>query len=736
MPPKTRVRRTAVATVAAAVASLFALVANPAPAAAVAGPSVTGEACSPGEGVTVVVDFQDEGDVAIGCAPGEQASGFAALTAAGFTYNEDTGPSPFLCQIGHVPSTITPDCWTTGYWAYWKAAGTDPWAYSPVGADGGPIPVDSIEGWSWTKTSPGSYDGKLPRLSTAEVRDRAPDCENLVGTGGETAALTWTGCELERNGGTFPGFGDSPDFGLTLDAVMAYALDDRASDHHATTALDIVGDRILEYVSDAGFGDGTTERYAGALAKSTLAFALAGRDVNDVDGVDLEAELRARMQTTGDDTGRFSDQSQWGDYSNGFGQSLAILALARTEGGVPQQAIDFLMSQQCPNGGFRGTYSTPGGCTDSVNADTDYTSFAIQALHSIGQSAEVKLALHRAVDFVLDHQADDGSVSGTGVTAVPNTNSTALAAQALRAVGRTTDADEASGWVRGRQIDATDAGDGPAGTDLGAIAYGPDAFDAAITAGIAEGVRDQWRRATVQGLLAFDAPSYSPAGEEPESSPFEDWETFVTRQYLDLADRFPTDAERDAAVAALDAGTTTKGAFIDSLIEAEPSSVDSKIFRLYISLLDRTPTQANFELWQRRYAAGWSTPRAAAAFLATPDSPFRGTTNEQFVALLYSRVLGRPANPSFAARWVRRLTVHGWTRGDVAGYFVLSGEARDRFFPEIRVIEMDRAMLGSIPAWARFAPQRDALRTHSKTTAQLAEELLFDPEYLVRITVR
>ncbi|MCB0976611.1 MAG: DUF4214 domain-containing protein [Acidimicrobiales bacterium] len=734
MPPKTPFRRTAVATVAAAIASLLVLVANPAPAAASA-PAVTGEACSPGEGVTVVVDFQDEGDIAIGCAEGQQATGFAALTAAGFTYNEDSGPSSFLCQIGHVPSTITPNCWTTGYWAYWKASGDAEWAYATTGADGGPIPVDTIEGWSWTKTEPGSYDGKLPRLTAAEVRDRAPDCGNLDGTGGETAALIWTGCELERNDGTFPGFGGNPDFGLTLDAVMAYGLDGRASDHHAVTALDIVGDRILEYVSDAGFGDGTTERYAGALAKATLAFSIAGRNVNDVNGIDLEAELRARMQTTGDDTGRFSDQSQWGDYSNGFGQALAILALARTEGGVPQQAIDFLLAQQCPGGGFRGTYTTPGGCTDAVNADTDYTSFAIQAMHSVRQTAEVKLALDRAVDFVLDHQAENGAVSGTGVTAVPNTNSTALAAQALRAVGRTTDADEARDWVRGRQIDATDAGDGPADYDLGAIAYGQDAFDAAITEGITEGVRDQWRRATVQGLLAFDAPSYSPAGEEPESSPFDDWATFVARQYLDFADRLPTEAESDDAVAALDAGTVTKGAFIDGLNEVEPSSVDSKIFRLYISLLDRTPTQANFELWQQRYAAGWSTLRAAAAFLATPDSPFRGTTNEQFVALLYSRVLGRPANPAYAARWVRRLTVHGWSRGDVAGYFVLSGEARDRFFPEIRVIEMDRAMLGFIPSWSRFAPQRDALRTNSKTVAQLAEELLTDPEYLARITI-
>ena len=49
-------------------------------------PTITGEACRPGSGVTVVVDFTALDDsIRIGCAAGEQASGLAALAAAGFT---------------------------------------------------------------------------------------------------------------------------------------------------------------------------------------------------------------------------------------------------------------------------------------------------------------------------------------------------------------------------------------------------------------------------------------------------------------------------------------------------------------------------------------------------------------------------------------------------------------------------------------------------------------------------
>ena len=78
-----------------------------------------------------------------------------------------------------------------------------------------------------------------------------------------------------------------------------------------------------------------------------------------------------------------------GDFSNGFGQALAILALARTSSGVPASAVDFLLDQQCPGGGFRGDYTTPGGCTADASATVDATGFALQALVTVEPTCAV-----------------------------------------------------------------------------------------------------------------------------------------------------------------------------------------------------------------------------------------------------------------------------------------------------------------------------------------------------------
>ena len=98
-------------------------------------PTVTGEACQPGSGVTVVVDFTAlDNAVRIGCADGPQASGFAALAAAGFTRTDEPGPGT-TCTIDGLPSEGYPFCWLTGgYWGYYSSPDrTTPWDFSMVG---------------------------------------------------------------------------------------------------------------------------------------------------------------------------------------------------------------------------------------------------------------------------------------------------------------------------------------------------------------------------------------------------------------------------------------------------------------------------------------------------------------------------------------------------------------------------------------------------------------------------
>jgi hypothetical protein len=135
-------------------------------------PVVTGEACQPSSGVTVVVDFTAlDNTVKLGCAPGEQADGFAALAAAGFSVGSESGPGT-TCTIDGLPTQGYPYCWTGGgYWGYWKSPNrTTAWDFSPVGATDGPIAEGSVEGWAWAP----AFNGVAPRVSVADLAAHTP----------------------------------------------------------------------------------------------------------------------------------------------------------------------------------------------------------------------------------------------------------------------------------------------------------------------------------------------------------------------------------------------------------------------------------------------------------------------------------------------------------------------------------------------------------------------------------
>ena len=163
-----------------------------------------------------------------------------------------------------------------------------------------------------------------------------------------------------------------PDAGLTLDAALAFAAAGVAGDG-AASALAWIGQpaNLGTYV-----GDGTAESYAGALAKLSLTAQVEGLDPTafGTGEVDLLARLRALLAPSG----RFSDKSQYGDFSNAFGQSYAILALDRA-GGAPAGAVAYLVGSECPDGGFPLDFEKP-TCTP----DTDATALVAQALAAAG----------------------------------------------------------------------------------------------------------------------------------------------------------------------------------------------------------------------------------------------------------------------------------------------------------------------------------------------------------------
>jgi hypothetical protein len=140
----------------AAVAAGAGAVAGPADAGAVDSSKGSAGYCPNGNGVTVIIDFQElGGDSIVRCAPGDQATGLAALQNAGI---EVTGVArwglAFICRIEGKPGPDTEACIdtppATAYWSYWYAPNGGPWKYSQRGVMNRKPPLGSFEGWSFS----------------------------------------------------------------------------------------------------------------------------------------------------------------------------------------------------------------------------------------------------------------------------------------------------------------------------------------------------------------------------------------------------------------------------------------------------------------------------------------------------------------------------------------------------------------------------------------------------------
>jgi len=294
-----------------------------------------------------------------------------------------------------------------------------------------------------------------------------------------------------------------PDYGLTADTVIALAAAGVGGDASAA-ATDYLETNIELYVGDAdtdddGVDDPEGEYYAGALAKALLLADVTGRDATDFGGVDLVSRLLATQTPSG----RFSDISQYGDFSNNIGQSLAVIALQRTDQRLlTGNATDYLRAQQCLDGGAQDGNVAISPDQDPCAADStsiDTTAFAFQAFESLDDG----LPVTRAREFLVRSQGPDGGFADQGIV---NSNSTGLAAQVLTFGESGAAGDAAVQWLLDHQLGCSAPAD-----QQGAIAFtdGPDGlplFD------------DRALRATTQavpGLADVLLLSVSSAGSTP-----------------------------------------------------------------------------------------------------------------------------------------------------------------------------------------------------------------------------
>ncbi|WP_242910570.1 hypothetical protein [Actinomadura terrae] len=327
-------------------------------------------------------------------------------------------------------------------------------------------------------------------------------------------AARWQATQLDAKGGIFNDQFNFTDWGLTADTVIALkATGVKPQIAKKSTAYIAAHVRSYNSLDDSGQPG---VRFSGPTGKLLYLATATKSNPRNFGGFDLRAESLALMTKSGVNKGRFQDKGTT-DYSNSFGQSLNILGLARS-GGVPSDAVKFLIKQQCAAGGFRLFPDTAAPtCDQATNPilDPDTTGIAVQSLLTAYKSGNKAAgpAARKGALWLLGQQAADGSFKGSGPTASPNTNSTGLAGQALRAVGQSglvsktkaralnAGAAKAGRWVRTLQLTPGNAG--KASGDVGAIAYNKAAFTEAQQNGITPAKRDQWRRANPQALLVL-----------------------------------------------------------------------------------------------------------------------------------------------------------------------------------------------------------------------------------------
>ena len=229
--------------------------------------------------------------------------------------------------------------------------------------------------------------------------------------------------------------------------------------------------------------------YTGSIGKLAVATIIAGRDphhyvvTDPATGTTTTHDLIAELQSnvcTAPNPGDFVTIPECGGAGAGtnvyssIGQSLITLALARAHVTPTPGQISFLLSLQCPDGGFTSgdTASTP--CV----SDADSTSYAIMALQALGGQ---QTAVGHATSWLTAQRTAGGYWMSQHIA---NTNSTGLATAALGSLGH--DVSASRNWLLSQQVTT-----GPtfgATASRGALMYGSTFAASSATKATADGL--------------------------------------------------------------------------------------------------------------------------------------------------------------------------------------------------------------------------------------------------------
>jgi hypothetical protein len=290
---------------------------------------------------------------------------------------------------------------------------------------------------------------------------------------------------------------------------------------------------------------------------------------------------------------------------------------------------------------------------------------------------------------------------------------------------------EAAGHLDGDGFIVTD------GDEIAAeVAAEPATFPTIVAQGAPRTIRSQIKVVRAEHSMYADATArtigFFDEFVDPPSAPFGSWAALIARITLELTGTGPTATDLAAWQTALGAGTKTSGELVASLRRSADHTANvDPIARLYRAYLGRTPDAGGLQYWiDRRRSGSWTLQRISDHFATSSEfiRTYGTLTNRQFVARIYTDVLGRPADPSGLDYWTDQLNRRRRTRGGVMLGFSESNEYR-RKQAEITdgsvvpILLLDRAPSATqLDAWVERQKGGTAL-------AVLIDELLQSDDY-------
>jgi len=218
-------------------------------------------------------------------------------------------------------------------------------------------------------------------------------------------ALAWLRTQQQADGG----FGSGS---TTADAVYAIAVagQNPASESWSTNGISAL-DALANIASVYARND------AGQVGKVLRAVIAAHADPTDFGGVDLIATLQ----------GLYDTNTGWYHSGSLFRHALAVEGLAMAGVGVPNAAIEAILSEQKPTGGW-------GWPIGGTSEDVDTTGRVLTTLRVAGLPITHTAFLSATTRLTALQGADGGWPAYPGAT-FSNANSTALAIHGLLAAG-------------------------------------------------------------------------------------------------------------------------------------------------------------------------------------------------------------------------------------------------------------------------------------------------------------